>query len=100
MRLIARGTLREYWERDRSRREAERPLRSWIYEVQQADWATPADVKMQFRNASILRGNRVVFNIAGNKFKPVVKVNYAARIVYVRFIGTHSEYDAIDAEKV
>ena len=55
---------------------------------------------MQFRNASILQGNRVVFNVAGNKFRLVVKVNHAARIVYVRFIGMHGEYDAIDAEKV
>ena len=100
MRLIARRTLREYWERDGVSREAERPLRAWIYEIQRAAWATPADVKAQFRNASVLRGSRAVFNVAGNKFRLVVKINYAAGIVYVRFMGTHGEYDEIDAEKV
>ena len=65
-----------------------------------ADWASPADVKGDFATASILRGGRIVFNIAGNKYRIVVWINYPYRIVYVRFIGTHAQYDAIDAQTV
>jgi mRNA interferase HigB len=65
-----------------------------------ASWNTPQDVKAQFRNASILQHGRVVFNIQGNKYRLVVKINYAYKIVYIRFIGTHKQYDAIDVEQV
>jgi mRNA interferase HigB len=68
--------------------------------VLKADWATPVAVKAQFRTASILKDGRVVFNLAGNKYRLVVWINYPYRVVYVRFIGTHRQYDAIDAQTI
>jgi mRNA interferase HigB len=69
-------------------------------EVSQADWAKSADVKGAFRNASFVGSNRVVFNIAGNKYRLIVRINYPYRVVYIRFVGTHAEYDEIDATKI
>jgi mRNA interferase HigB len=69
----------------------------WYRQIRSADWSTPADVKHAVRSASILKDGRVVFNIAGNKYRIVVWINYPYRVVYIRFIGTHHQYDAIDA---
>lgn len=99
MRILSRRTLREFWQRP-GRLDAEQPLKSWFREASKADWATPAAVKAAFRNASIVGNSRVVFNIAGNKYRLVIRINYAYRICYVRFIGTHSEYDRINVEEV
>ena len=99
MRVIAKRTLRAFWEIP-AYADAEQPLKAWYSEARRADWKTSPDIKAQFRHASFLKGNRVVFNIAGNKYRLVVKVNYAYGIVYVRFVGTHKDYDAIDAETV
>jgi mRNA interferase HigB len=73
---------------------------AWYRQVKAADWATPADVKRAIRSASILKDGRVVFNLAGNKYRLVVWINYPYRVVYIRFIGTHRQYDMIDAQKV
>ncbi len=73
---------------------------AWYRQVRAADWATPADVKLDIRSASILKDGRVVFNVAGNKYRIVVWTNYAHRVVYIRFIGTHRQYNAIDAQTV
>ena len=97
MRVVSKRTLRVFWERYA---DAEQPLLSWYREAEDADWDSPAAVKTRYRNASILGGNRVVFNIKGNSYRLVVKINYPYRMVYVRFVGTHAEYDAIDAEEV
>lgn len=97
MRIIAKRTLREFWEKHS---DAEAPLLAWYREVEQEEWDTPAKVKEKYRNASILGDKRVVFNIRGNRYRLVVLINYPARIVYVRFIGTHAEYDKIDAVEV
>ena len=97
MRIIARGTLRDFWLNNAN---AEQPLKSWLREAAQADWAGPHEVKAQYGNASVLKGSRVVFNIAGNKYRLIVKYNFHYRIGYIRFIGTHAEYDEIDAESV
>jgi mRNA interferase HigB len=97
MRIIAKRTLREFWERHADARE---PLLAWYREVEKEDWDTPAKVKEKYRSASIVGYNRVVFNIKGNNYRLVVKIHYPYRFVYVRFVGTHSEYDAIEAEKV
>ena len=97
MRIIAISTLRNFW---LINRDAEEPLKSWYREVKSADWATPHQVKAMYRNASVIGDNRIVFNIAGNKYRLIVKFNYPYRIAYVRFIGTHAEYDRIDAEEV
>jgi mRNA interferase HigB len=75
-------------------------LRAWFHEAKQAHWITPADIRRQYCRASILRDNRVVFNICGNKYRLVVKINYRAQIVYVRFVGTHSDYDHVNAETI
>jgi len=97
MRIIAKRTLRKFWKRHPS---AEEPLLAWYREVEQEDWDTPAKLKAKYRSASIVAGNRVVFNIKGNDYRLVVKINYAYRVVYVRFVGTHAEYDAVDVEEV
>jgi mRNA interferase HigB len=99
MRIIARKTLREFWQQSRYA-DAEQPLRAWFREVARADWARPAEVKADFRSASFVKNNRVVFNIAGNKYRIVVRVNYPYRVVYIRFVGTHRQYDQIDASEV
>ncbi len=97
MRIIAKRTLREFWERNP---DAERSLRAWHKEVQTAEWDTPTDVKSAYPKASIIGDNRVVFRMKGKAYRLVVKVNYRTRIVFVRFAGTHAEYDRIDAEGV
>jgi len=99
MRIIARRTLREFWQRP-NRRDAEQPLKAWFREAEQADLANPAELKSDFHNASIVANNRVVFNIAGNKYRLVVHAHWAFCIMYIRFIGTHREYDAIDVTEV
>jgi len=73
---------------------------AWYREVQKEDWDTPAKVKAKYRSASVIGDNRVVFNIKGNDYRLVVKINYPHRVVYIRFVGTHAEYDRIDAEEV
>ncbi len=97
VRIIAISTLRNFWA---TNGDAEEPLKAWFQEVKSADWATTQQVQAMYRNASIVGDNRVVFNIAGNKYRLIVKFNYPYRLGYVRFIGTRAEYDRIDAEKV
>lgn len=97
MRIISRKTLRAYWAAAPSTR---RELEAWFAETKAASWKTPADIKARYASASVLKGGRVVLNICGNKHRLVVWINYRHRIVYIRFLGTHKEYDAIDAESV
>ncbi len=97
MRIISKAPLREFWERCPS---AALPLQAWYKETAAAAWPTPNDVKAQHRNASIIANSRVVFNIKGNDFRLIVAINYAAAIVYIRFVGTHPEYDKIDAATI
>lgn len=98
MRIIARRTLREHWQRP-GRDDSEEPLKAWYAIAAAADWRGPADVKAQYRSASFV-GDRVVFNIAGNKYRLVAWINYSYRVLYVRFVGTHREYDATDVTEV
>jgi mRNA interferase HigB len=97
VRVIAQSSLSSFWERD-GHDDAERPLRAWYAEAEAADWRTPADIKAAYGSASILQSGRAVFNIKGNKYRLVVHVRYP--YVYVRFIGTHEQYDRIDAQTV
>lgn len=97
MRIISRKILVEFWG---THADAEQPLKAWFKAAQLADWSTPAEVKAEYGNASLLQDNRVCFNIAGNKYRLIVKINYPYRVVYIRFIRTHGEYDKIDANKV
>jgi len=99
MRLIAKSTLRKFWEKPEFS-DSKGPLESWHEEVVGASWRTPQDVKNHFRSASIVANNRVVFNIAGNKYRLVVEMQYRVGIAWVKFIGTHTQYDMIDAETV
>lgn len=100
MRIIAVSTLKAFWTKHPEYRDAELPILAWYREASKANWATPNDVKAQFANASILQDGRVVFNIAGNKYRLVVWINYAYRIVYIRFIGTHRQYDNINVQTI
>ena len=79
---------------------AEQPLKSWYREASQARWKTPEDIKSRYQHASFLKSNRVVFNIGGNKYRLIVSVNYEFRVLYIRFVGTHAEYDLIDPEHI
>lgn len=97
MRVIALATLRNFWE---GHRDAEQPLRAWHDEAARAQWKRPADIKAQYRSASILKNRRVVFNIKGNDYRLIVAVAYRIGVVYVKFVGTHAQYDAVDAQTV
>ena len=97
MRVIATSTLRDFWINNP---DSEQPLKAWFEEAVIAQWTQPMDIKTQFRNASILKNRRVVFNIKGNDYRLVVAIAYRLQVIYVKFIGTHAQYDAIDAETV
>ena len=97
MRVVAVSTLRAFWERFP---DAEQPLKAWYEEAKSAAWTQPAEIKAQYRNASVLKNHRVVFNIKGNDYRLIVAVAYRLQIVYVKFVGTHKEYDAVDAETI
>lgn len=97
MRIIAKKTLRKFWERHP---DAKGPLLAWYGEVEHEDWAKPADVKAKYGHASIIDSERVVFNIKGNHYRLVVRIDYVRRIVYVRFVGTHADYDGVNAKEV
>lgn len=100
MRIIAKRTLREFWLSHPRYANAQGPLEAWHEEVLKADWSTPQALKDQFRHASVLKSGRVVFNIKGNSYRLVAAINYPYRIVYIRFVGTHEQYDQIDVETV
>jgi mRNA interferase HigB len=93
MRVIALSTLKAFLERNPSYTDAREPILAWYRAVKAADWASPAELKKDFGSASILRDGRTVFNVAGNKYRVVVWINYGHRVVYIRFIGTHRDYD-------
>ena len=99
MHVISRKTLREFYRRPGCE-DAKGPLEAWFYEAKHADWRSPADIKAKFRSASFLKENRIVFNIGGNKYRLVVKISYTTKTVFVRFVGTHKEYDQVDAEVI
>ena len=97
MHVIALKTLRRFWERHP---DTEEYLRTWHGKVERSNWETPQQVKADYPNASIIGGDRVVFNVRGNNYRLVAHINYRAKEVYVRFIGTHAEYDRINAREV
>jgi mRNA interferase HigB len=100
MRVIALRTIKEFIEGKPEHSDSRESALAWYRQALKADWASPADVKREIGNASILKDGRVVFNIAGNKYRIVVWINYPYRVVYVRFIGTHAQYDEIDAQSI
>ena len=99
MRIFARKTLREFWELP-DYTDSEQPLKAWYDEATKASWKTPNEIKAQYKSASILKDSRVVFNIHGNKYRLIVKINYDFGVIYIRFVGTHKQYDKINANEV
>lgn len=97
MRILKRKTLLDFWTKHAN---AKGPLEAWYAEVNRVKWKDTTDIKAKYRSADYIADNRVIFNIGGNKYRLIVKVNYKSGIVYIRFIGTHAEYDKIDAETV
>lgn len=97
MRIIAKKTLIDFWE---SHVDSGQALRAWYHEAVHADWKTPQDTKVLYPSADILPDNRVVFNIKGNHYRLIVKIHYNTEIVFIRFVGTHAEYDRIDATTI
>jgi antitoxin component HigA of HigAB toxin-antitoxin module/mRNA-degrading endonuclease HigB of HigAB toxin-antitoxin module len=100
MRVIAKRTLLEFWESTPKYADAADPLKSWYREAKQPIYLTPAAVKAQYRNATILQNNRTIFNIADNKYRLVVDIDYTAQMMFIRFIGTHQDYDSITAGRL
>ena len=100
MRIISLSTLKAFWDGTPAYRDAREPGLAWYCAARRADWSTPGDVKAVLRNAVILKDGRVVCNLAGNKYRLAVWINYLYRVVDVRFIGTHAQYDASDAQTI
>jgi mRNA interferase HigB len=98
MRIVAKRTLREFWERHPS---AEVPLRTWFARVKMADWSNPGEIKIAFgTTVDFVGDNRIIFDLGGNKFRLIARVTYSHRRVLIKFVGTHKDYDRIDAETV
>jgi mRNA interferase HigB len=97
MHVIARKALINFWTRYP---DSEQSLSAWFHEAIGAKWRTSADVKRMFGSASVINAERVVFNVCGNKYRLVVRINYGSGAIFIRFVGTHAEYDAIDVETV
>jgi mRNA interferase HigB len=97
MRVIARKPLKQF---SSAHPDAKASLDAWFHEAKAASWKSSADMKARYRSASIINNRRVVFNICGNKFRLVVDINYPAQLIYIRFIGTHQEYNGIDVESI
>ncbi len=97
VRVIAKRTLRLFWT---NHKVSEAALKTWYKEAEEANWTRPKEIRNDFPTASFLSYNRVVFNIKGNHYRLVVRINYDYGLVWIRFIGTHSEYDKIEASKI
>lgn len=99
MRILSLPTIKSFYEQP-TYADAKTPLTTWYGFVLKATWSSPADVKADFGTASILKNGRVVFNIAGNRYRLITSINYPHGILFIKFIGTHKQYDAIDAQTV
>ncbi|MBS1972923.1 MAG: type II toxin-antitoxin system HigB family toxin [Bacteroidetes bacterium] len=97
MRVIAKKILRKFWEKHK---DCEQQLKSWYQEVSKTEWTSPNDVKSEYPSASIIGNDRIVFNIKGNTYRLIVKINFDYRMVWIRFIGTHAEYDKVNAKTI
>jgi len=97
MRVIAKKILREFWGKYT---DSEQQLKSWYNETSKANWKSPNELKAEYTKVSILKSGRAVFNICGNKYRLIVDINYERQWMFIRFIGTHDEYDKVDADKI
>ncbi len=100
MRIIALSTLKAFWGESSEYNDAKESIMAWYRHALKANWESPSKVKSDFGNASILKDGRVVFNISGNKYRLIVWINYDYKVIYIRFIGTHKQYDKIDAQEI
>jgi mRNA interferase HigB len=99
MRIISKKTLKDFYEQPKYS-DSKSALESWHKEVLKLDWNTPNEIKEMYRNASIIGDTKVIFNIAENKYRLIVTINYYAKIVFIKFIGTHKQYDKINIEEL
>ena len=99
MRIIAFRTLREFWEKPEYS-DSEISLRAWYHDAKSSDWNNANELKQQYKNARIIGEGRVVFNIKGNTYRLVVMIDYEFQVIYIRFIGTHKQYDKINAKTI
>lgn len=97
MRVIAKKILRDFWQKHT---DCEQQLKAWFQEAERAEWSNPNEIKLAYPSASILTENRVVFNIKGNNYRLIVKVNYDYQMIWIRFIGTHAQYDKVNANEI
>ena len=97
MRVIAKKILRDFWQ---AHSDSEQQLKAWYQETSKAEWTGPKQIKSEYPSASFLADNRVVFNIKGNHYRLIVRINYDYQMVWIRFIGTHAEYDKINAKTI
>ena len=97
MRVVAKKILRDFWEKHS---DCEQQLKSWYQEASNAEWKSPNGTKSEYPSASILSNNKIVFNIKGNNYRLIIKINYDYQIIWIRFIGTHSEYDKINTNEI
>ncbi|MEA1956357.1 MAG: type II toxin-antitoxin system HigB family toxin [Campylobacterota bacterium] len=95
MKIISKKTLKDFYKQSKYS-DSRSALEAWHKEVLKLDWDNPNEIKQMYANASIIGDEKVVFNIAGNKYRLIVKINYYAKIVFIKFIGTHKQYDKID----
>ena len=98
MRIIARRTLVDFW--TAGHQDAEQPLKAWFAEVNAATWKSMVDIKRRYPSASVVDAERVVFNIGGNKYRLVVKLWFPGQVMWIKFVGTHKQYDRIDVTKL
>lgn len=97
MRIIAKKILREFWEKHN---DCEQQLKSWFQEASKAEWTSPNEIKSEYPSASIIGNDRIVFNIKGNTYRLIVKINIDYQMVWIRFIGTHSAFDKVNAKTI
>ena len=97
MRVIAKKILREFWEKHN---DCEQQLKAWFQEASKAEWTTPNEIKSDYPSASIVGNDRIVFNIKGNAYRLIVKINFDYQMVWIRFMGTHAEYDKINVKTI
>ncbi|TFF38949.1 type II toxin-antitoxin system HigB family toxin [Mucilaginibacter psychrotolerans] len=97
MRVISKKILRDFWEKHA---DCEQQLKAWYQEAEESNWRSPNDIKKEFPSASILSDNRIVFNIKGNSYRLIVKITFEGQMAWIRFIGTHAEYDKINAKTI
>lgn len=99
MRVIAKSTLKEFYQEPKYA-DSQSALESWHQEMSKSNFSNSNEIKEKYRNCSVVGDNKIVFNISGNKYRLIVKINYFAKIIYIKFVGTHKQYDKIDIKEL